>query len=432
MELYMGYSQMNEKLKEYENDPLILTELEHSTSTVVAKFDNVSFNEKNLVNIYCIYPIVKIDSNYFHRRLAGYNADIKVKTTNRGRKKKIKPEKSRKCQGDGSCFNSCTQFTIEGKFKRPITDQKSKKDVVIKKTSYGVEVVKKGYKIKLFRNGKISIPGVLSEDMSDVLVPLRKLEEYLQDIFGRDDIVMKSSPYSVKKNYKFKLINRRFDIIKLHEFYNKWFDERINTSIEAIEEFILKPVFKYDEYHKKSYDLDALKNFLIKHPKHKKIYVLFDEVVELLNKYDIFSIHDKVMKYVHKLRKENLVFLNNDTITMLFKKMLYKPLFEINRLLSISDNNRICYHRYTPSTFQGFILKIRTPIVTNHDKKTTIKIFREGKVNIDGCNGTFEAAYIYRWFNRFISEKSDLVIMLNTNDESEDVSDSEFSVTEEN
>lgn len=442
MELFGGYKYARDKLIEYKNDPLILTPMIHSTTTVVAKFENISFMESNLTDIKCIYPIVKIDSNFIHERLDSYTADIVIKETNRGRKKKEPEVKTRKHQGDGTCFNSQTQFTVISKHKRPISDQKSKKDIVIKKTSYGIEVVKKGYKIKLFRNGKVSVPGVLTEDMGDVIDPLRKLEEYLKDIFARDDIHMKTMPFSVKRNYKFKLIDRKFDIIKLHTFYNKWFKDRIITSIETIQEFLLHPVFRKvkttesndnpDEPFKLTYDYKAFKKFLKNTTKKNQIYIIFDDLVKLIEKYEILSKYHATRKYVKKLKEKHYVFLNEDSVNILLKKVFYDSLVEINRELTISDNNRVCYHRYKPSKFQGFILKIRTPTPLKFSKKTTIKIFRSGKVNIDGCNGSYDAIFIYGWFNRFILDHEDEIIHKNVSqDIDSDDSDSEFSMTEE-
>jgi hypothetical protein len=60
--------------------------------------------------------------------------------------------------------------------------------------------------------------------------------------------------------------------------------------------------------------------------------------------------------------------------------------------------------KYNVERYPGLIIKFATPIPRNISKKTTIKIFQSGKINIDGTISTECANKYYRWLNKFIFE----------------------------
>jgi hypothetical protein len=145
--------------KTFSNDKFLLTPMKNSTCSAEGKLCNVIHTESELTPLlYCPEGsnIINIDSNFGHHTQSSYSYNKPVKKSNRGRKKKLKVKSRRKLQGDGSEFNSQIQFTILGECVREIPDRKdaySKKAVRISATH---EIIKKGYKIKVFRNGKIT------------------------------------------------------------------------------------------------------------------------------------------------------------------------------------------------------------------------------------------------------------------------------------
>ena len=93
-----------------------------------------------------------------------------------------------------------------------------------------------------------------------------------------------------------------------------------------------------------------------------------------------------------------------------------------------SGNNLLSHIKYDPEKYPGFLVKIKTPNITDADKLTTIKIFPSGKINIDGANNRQEAEYIYYWINSIFYDNPKLIY---NPDESYDTTDSEYSTGSE-
>ena len=60
--------------------------------------------------------------------------------------------------------------------------------------------------------------------------------------------------------------------------------------------------------------------------------------------------------------------------------------------------------KYNVERYPGFIIKLSTPIPRNLEKKTTIKMFHSGKVNIDGAVSEECAWFYYNWINDFYTK----------------------------
>lgn len=119
----------------------------------------------------------RINVNKIRERYV-YPCTIPKKKSNRGRKKQIKKEKKRKTQGSGKCFNSGSQFIIKGT---------------------NPDFPNKYYKIKVYRNGSFTIPGGLSEDLSDVMDPLITVADFFSTLEKKVEIEKK---YIIMQNYK--------------------------------------------------------------------------------------------------------------------------------------------------------------------------------------------------------------------------------------
>lgn len=107
-----------------------------------------------------------------------YQCIIPKKKSNRGRKKQIKKKKKRKTQGSGKCFNSGAQLIIKGE---------------------DPNLPNKYYKIKVYRNGSFTIPGGLSEDLSDVVHPLNVVAEFFSTPTNKVKLIEK---HIIMQNYK--------------------------------------------------------------------------------------------------------------------------------------------------------------------------------------------------------------------------------------
>jgi hypothetical protein len=89
--------------------------------------------------------------------------------------------------------------------------------------------------------------------------------------------------------------------------------------------------------------------------------------------------------------------------------MMYSELKDLYSKLKSHDDNKLSYIRYDPSRYNGFLIKIKTPTPTKPGKKTTIKIFNSGLINIDGANNRKEAELIYLWLNKLFVTNPDLL-----------------------
>jgi TATA-box binding protein (TBP) (component of TFIID and TFIIIB) len=171
-----------------------------STLTAQGSLSNVEFEEKDLIyTVNAIGRIKKITCNYGEV----YNKDFKEvvlrkKQTNRGRKPKVKPRNVRKNQGNGKYFNSQITFWVQS-----------------------LTTMSKYYKIKLFRNGTIEIPGGLEPSMNDIWSAVHVVRDEIADCLITDVHIVEL--YSIMRNYKFITIDTtsRINISMLYNIFIK-------------------------------------------------------------------------------------------------------------------------------------------------------------------------------------------------------------------
>lgn len=156
----------------------------NTTNTVEAQISNVYFMEEDLTakmetNKY----MVIVRSNYGSKKWPGYVIPEVERKSNRGRKRKEKKVKARKCQGDGREFNSQVSPWVRARD----TDTKV-------------------YKFKLFRTGKIQLPGVQQHLIDDVITCARRVEKAANlYLHGGQPISRLTYITHVMKNYKFRV-----------------------------------------------------------------------------------------------------------------------------------------------------------------------------------------------------------------------------------
>jgi hypothetical protein len=180
----------------------IFTAPQITTITMEGFLSNVNCHEEQLIaDLEADCEFVRIKCNFGEKRYPLYTPPVKVKKSNRGRKKKPPKERKRKKQGSGECFNSQTTFVMPSSHVKLI-------DGVVPSDA-------PTYKFKVFRTGKIQLPGLLTTTViDDVMVLTSRLVTLLNFHLHtcEDDITKMSRLINlnpVMKNYKFET--------KLHE-----------------------------------------------------------------------------------------------------------------------------------------------------------------------------------------------------------------------
>lgn len=185
----------------------IFTQPISTTNTVEGFISNVSFHERDLIEE--LLPdenIVMYRCNYGKIKHDGYTEPVKERKTNRGRKKKPKKKKARKRQGEGSDFNSQVTFVVRSESANLIRTTDANTGETIYQVPYGAKV----YKFKVFRTGKVQLPGVCPEHVDDVIISIKKVVTTLNFHLhpgetnpARISDIININP--VMKNYKFRV-----------------------------------------------------------------------------------------------------------------------------------------------------------------------------------------------------------------------------------
>lgn len=440
-----------EIIGQFKNDKLLFSPLENSTCTVEGQLVNVQHNEDEIIDILsCSNKIIAIDCNFGHLTYKESKEPV-VKKSNRGRKKKPKVVKNRKFQGDGTEFNSQISFKIIGNVIRKapfIQDNHSKNAETFTKDNEKYEKFINYYKIKVFRNGKITVPGVLMDDFSDLEEPLQILCEYLSKVFLED--VHPENLRAIMRNYKFRLLNGMIDLHNLHKYCSTHFQNLLNINFHDILEFISNPIFKdseIDPYHlgwnefiseenqnKIEYKISTKK--IIQHLKdtesNKNIFIDAGEFTDKLMDLPIKECYLKIIEFV-KIIQEFNIFIHNDVIKKIIIYLIIDKIFIFQKSLVKSKHNLLSYIKYDSEKYPGYLIKVKTPNLYKPNKKTTIKIFPSGKIDIDGANEKIEAQYIYYWLNNLFLKNPEFIykndiqrLLENTDSEFSSDSDDDF------
>lgn len=162
----------------------------NNTITINGAFDGVLFHEETLSPLLCTNSdVVIIKSNYTDQTDPSYQPYQPPKRSNRGRKKKPKKPSVRPKQGTGNEFNSQISFYVRSR--------------VILYDS-GVEKGRpKLYKFKIFRTGKIQLPGARNTILEDVIESLRHVQNVLECALKTSIIPRRLS--TDLKNYRFDI-----------------------------------------------------------------------------------------------------------------------------------------------------------------------------------------------------------------------------------
>jgi hypothetical protein len=429
----------------YHPERLLFSRLINSTNSVGTKVTNIYMNEEDFIDeLYPTEDILAAHCNFGHFTLEGYEyPGQKVKNINgRGRKAKEKTKSMRKKSGDGSSFNSQITFEIQGSCTREISDveeyTKLKPGYIsIEDLGDGTERITKIYKIKLFRDGTISVPGSLCEDLSDCLEPLDKLCRYLSYITNLDvqlchhprDTQRVSFLKSDMRNYKFRLLGRYIDPRALQNHFAERNKKFLLVRFDDILEFLLNPVFEgyedsprdigWVEFMKNytitaksrtdpgsDFDYDALRDQLVNSNKRKDVFVMFSDLQSAIKELALIKIYEKLQVVFDTIHTNYNYTMGKETIRRVIQLCVAKNFAKLNKKFDSSENNDVSSIRYYSERFQGFIIRKKSRIPGL--KPTTIKLFAKGKINIDHAKTPEEARYIYYWLNDLLLKNENL------------------------
>lgn len=435
----MNIQKFGQKVEKYKAKPLLFTSMTNSTSSIEGMLLGVRFVEQDLLKLLKSTPEIPIiNSNWGSSKDEKYVASTTRVKSNRGRKKKEKPKKSRKTQGDGSNFNSCIQIAVLGKFTRPIVKDKHSLLAVAHPDDKNLEIITKEYKFKLFVTGKFQIPGILSEDMGDLLPPLEKLIDFLRPHFP--DIALEGF-HANMRNYKFKTLHGGIDIRDLLDFCLARCSTRINTHTDTFSRILIKPFWKeLEDFNPRVHTWESLQAKKITNPKldtkriadflrtdceKRNLSLTYENLKKWCKEPVLIYAYTRVWKFLKFLRINHFRLSQGIVESIITEYLADTVSIVIKQCIKHSDNH-MNDAKYDQEKYPGMLIYIKTPTENKLDKKTTIKIFPGGKINVDGANNIEEASYIYWWLNNIFHKKRFIYPV----DYVHNGSDSEFSESE--
>ena len=402
-----------------ERDDLVFAVLEESTKNAKITINGINFLEEELFDrLTCDEYIMSIKTPLRYKQYERYTKLTYKKKTNRGRKKKIaKIEKGNKG------FGTCIQFEIVMLSIKPLDINAryfDKATVIGQNMLYPEE-----WKIKLFRNGTITIAGVKKDKKKNyeetIKYFINMLKKYLN--FTDDDIEYEKTKLN---NYKTELMHCSIDIYRLEKFFIKYFKNICYISINKLIKNIKTPLLvdfddftwgKIDKINKNKIKLDSEAMFMKSlNSNDKKIakiskenFMLKIETLDMEQIYITITIYVKILReYINIDNKyfetsiENIIyFMAYDEIKILIENLLIEKDISISRFLYVSNK------------FSA--LSIYFNIYNNGEKNEPVaKIFPSGKINIDGCNDPKNAPIIFEWIKKLLNTNKKLTWSIET------------------
>ena len=266
-----------------------------TTITMDGHIANVQMMEEELTpKLSATDRIVVITSNYGRHVLPGFSIPAKVRKSNRGRKKKAKPVKPRKKQGSGEEFNSQISFWVRRQAGSP--------DV---------------YKSKVFRTGRLQLPGVMQMKLLEVIEcaqeVTRLLDTHLQTGARLERII------PVMKNYKFSIKMPPHYILDLEAFKSN-----VELYINTVDMPVHPPLFMID-YVRRAAKLSM--KFSTPRPtkaaKTTRVEIFMSGKVNILGACDCMKTH-QICDYLHGVLERasaEIVVPRGDFVSV----VVYKP-----------------------------------------------------------------------------------------------------------
>lgn len=309
----------------------LFTQPVSTTNTMEGFMSNVAFHEREFIDeLDPTEYIVVTRCNYGKSVYAGYVEPAILRKTNRGRKKRVKQKKPRKKQGTGTDFNS--QVTFIAVPPRIIVPS----DDIIP-----IPCTTKVYKFKIFRTGKLQLPGARQENIEDVVACSKKIAEMLNyhlHMFEQNPArltnVININP--VMKNYKFSMKLQSgylIDLELLREILaREWLAQLAGESIGAPPIFIVKYTLQET---KLSITFDT--PILGKPNKKTRINIFVRGKINILGAFKAEATNE-IITYLHRIFKDNPSIIAEEYVvpeTLVWEQNIEDPSDEV-----IEDSKR--------------------------------------------------------------------------------------------
>ncbi len=142
---------------------------------------------------------------------------------------------------------------------------------------------------------------------------------------------------------------------------------------------------------------------------------VIDFLSNVLNKeVDIVNLYSTMRNYKTSLKDKN----KKVNLTILYGLLRNKSEEECHYMENVVEI------KFNPERYEGLTIKFSTPTDYDNKKKTTIKLFRSGKINIDGAISEEDADKHYMWISDVYYELKDQILYEPKKSDSESSSDS--------
>lgn len=367
----------------------MLSDLVLSTITVCGGLSGVSHHEEELSKrLECTPIVVRIDSNFAHKVHGSFVEQPRPKS-NRGRKKTVK-QRERKRAGDGTCMASQITFTM-----------RMPEDGHI-------------YRVLLWRNGKVTLPGMVKSGAADARIVLRHLCDYLEPYLGHRPEVLYADV--VMENYKCEIVGRELSMRRAQLLMQRILDGLININFEDLCAGVTNPVFTCAEISPavagwnayfsagREYTLDAavMRNRLAQSSAVRHLYISESDLGRFCADETWLRAYATVRDWYAKYRF--YVFAADAVLERVIYYMCLPALEQWHARLRSSKNNVLSHIKYDTEIHSALIWRFKAPTPADPDKLTTVKIFSRGSVNFSGASSRESAEHIRRTLNEFFAE----------------------------
>jgi len=360
-----------------DTDGEILTRPKSTTITLQGGFSDLYINEKTDIDKLDTYgDVVEIKCNYGHKIAPGYVKPCKKKTSNRGRKRKVKEEKKkqRKVQGTGEAFSSQITFVVRSTIWNEKTD------------------AWKEFEYKVFRNGEFIFPYAQPQYIDEIIDGAHKVAELLNIALNYDEPedvprikLVYISPVMI--NYRFHLQLERGQLIDLAVLKHILLAEKAIDEGKEIKTLEDIAAMMAPQKQKKRRGRPKIQNG------QGTEAILVDNGPAAEHRYCLDYIDIDVIRGMLASANDN------------FKREKHPPIFDVK------------YSREDTSLF----LRMSTPIVGNPDKQTCISVFPGnditgsdeygGKINILGALDEKITRQIYKFLLSVFERYYDVLVV---------------------
>jgi len=423
---------MDKRVFHVPRESCILGPLMHSTTTVSSSIGfppGQSFSEEHIFpSLEPTEVVHEIKCDYGHVLWAPEVAVPAPPKKRAGRKPIVRVPKPRKHPGNGTSFHSQITFHVLGEYCRPTEPGDDCRNHCLLLPDARTRI-RKSYKIKLFRNGNITIPGSLTEDMRDVHGPLQSLCDFLtaQGVFEHPDdpswLLSFSLPQSQMFNYKFRLLEGSIDLYRFSDYCRTLYQGLVHVSPEDLRRFLLCPTFHdspaspsasgWRDYFSTKHircDSGPLVELDVPSPEYilqnlvttktpKNIICRREHLLELLACIPLQEHYQRLCQLYYMARG-----LSNRALERILYCWLYPALRDTVLALRKKDTNFLVGVRYEQETYAAMLIRFRSLSSPKPEKCITVKIFPSQpsdfqKINIDGAVDREEAEMVYWWLN---------------------------------